>query len=102
MRNNFMGCCNRDVISLLHGKLYRCPFSANADNLKAIPEDKSDYVDLCDKNIPIDQLKEKIKELSYNKDFLTACSYCNGRDYNVPNIKAAEQSKKPIPYKKIF
>jgi len=95
----FMGCCNKDVISLLHGKLYRCPFSANADNLKAIPEDKTDYVDLCDKNIPIGDLKDKIKELSYNKEFLTACSYCNGRDYTVPNIKAAEQSKKPRSYK---
>jgi len=95
----FMGCCNRDVISLLHGKLYRCPFSANADNLKAIPEDKSDFIDLCNKNISIDQLKEQIKDLAYNKDFLTACSYCNGRDYTVPNIKAAEQSKTSRPYK---
>ena len=95
----FMGCCNRDVISLLHGKLYRCPFSANADNLKAIPEDKTDYVDLCDKNIPIGELKDKIKELSFNKEFLTACTYCNGRDYTVSDIKAAEQSKKPRSYK---
>ena len=33
----FADCCNRDTLSVLHGKLYRCPFSANAHNLKAVP-----------------------------------------------------------------
>ena len=27
---------------MLHGKLYRCPFSANGTNLKAFPYDKTD------------------------------------------------------------
>jgi len=99
-KKKFINCCNSDILSMLHGKLYRCPFSANITNLKAIPENKSEIVDLCDENIPIAKLKEEIKSLTYNKDFLTACQYCNGRDYTVVDIKAAEQSKKPLQYKK--
>lgn len=100
-KKKFINCCNSDILSILHGKLYRCPFSANATNLGAVPVDKTDIIDLCDKDTSIEDLKKKIKNLTYNKDFLTACSYCNGRDYTVANIKAAEQSKKPIEYKKV-
>jgi len=96
----FHNCCNSDLISLLHGKLYRCPFSANATNLKAIPDDKSDIVDMLDENIAIEDLREQIRNLVYDKDSLTACSYCNGRDYSVKVINAAEQTKKPLSYKK--
>ncbi len=98
-KQKFSNCCNSDLVSLLHGKLYRCPFSANGTNLKAFPYDKSDIVDLNDEKLTNDEIKKQIKKLVYNKEFLTACSYCNGRDYDVPVIKAAEQSSKPIPYK---
>ena len=97
----FTNCCNSEVLSILHGKFYRCPFSANAHNLRAIPENKSDVVDLCDEKTSIIALKEKIKDLVYNKDFLTACLYCNGRDYTVAEIKSAQQTRKPLQYKRI-
>ena len=99
-KKKFINCCNSDILSILHGKLYRCPFSANATNLNAVPVDKTDIVDLCDKTISIEDLKKKIKDLTYNKDYLTACSYCNGRDYTVANIEAAEQTAKPLIYNK--
>ena len=67
LKNLFSNCCNNDLISLLHGKLYRCPFSANGVNLKAIPEDESDEVNLIDDNIEISQLREKIKKLCFDK-----------------------------------
>ena len=92
----FNNCCNSDILSLLHGKLYRCPFSANATNLNAIPHDKTDIVDLFDENIPIEELKVKIKELTYDKKSLMACNYCNGRDYDSVNIPSAVQTRKPI------
>ena len=93
----FNNCCNSDILSLLHGKLYRCPFSANATNLNAIPHDKTDIVDLFDDNIPIEELKVKIKELAYDKKSLMACNYCNGRDYKTAEISAAIQTARPIP-----
>ena len=83
---------------MLKGKLYRCPFSANAENLNAIPINKKDQVDLNDLKISKEDLKIQIKNLVYNKDYITACSFCNGRDYSVKKIKAAEQTKKPLEY----
>ncbi len=99
--NVFNYCCNSDIISLLHGNLYRCPFSANATNLNAIPKDKKDIVDLSDETIPFEVLRHKIYNLVYNKKYLTACNYCNGRDFNTNKIDAAIQksSNKPLDYK---
>ena len=97
----FNNCCNSDLLSLLHGKLYRCPFSANATNLKAIPNDASEIVDLGDEKIPFNILKDQIKELTYDKKYLTACNFCNGRDYKTPAIDAAVQALKPFSYTKV-
>ena len=97
-KRKFIDCCNSDQLSLLKGKLYRCPFSANAENLKAIPNNKEDHVDLNNPKISKGDLKLQIKNLVYNKDYITACSFCNGRDYSVKKIKAATQTKKPLEY----
>ena len=97
-RRVFDNCCNSDLLSLLHGKLYRCPFSANGTNLKAIPYDKNEIVDLYDEKIHLNVLKIKIKELTYDKKYLTACNFCNGRDYKTPAIDAAIQATKVLQY----
>ena len=97
----FYNCCNSDLVSLLHGKLYRCPYSANASNLNAIPIDQTDIVDLTDEEINKKDLKEQIRNLVYGKEYLTACAFCNGRDYKVKRIDAALQTKKPLPFEKI-
>jgi organic radical activating enzyme len=92
----FKNCCVNDVLTLLNGNLYRCPFSANAMNLKAIPINNTDVVNLSDDNKTIDFLAQEITALYKHKDYLTACSYCNGRDYSTPEIDAAIQVSKPI------
>ena len=92
----FKNCCVNDTLTLLNSKLYRCPFSGNAMNLKAIPIEKSDYVDLLDKTKTIDQTKNEIHKLYKEKKYLTACNYCNGRDFTTPKIEVAVQAKKPI------
>ncbi len=98
LEHQFKNCCTSDLISLLHGKLYRCPFAANAVNLKAIPQNSSDEVNLVNDNLSIDELREQIKKLCYDKKYLTACSYCNGRDYSVASIPSAIQTKKTLQY----
>lgn len=101
LTHQFDNCCVSDLISLLHGKLYRCPFGANATNLKAIPIDETDEVNLLDESLSINELREKIKILCYDKKYITACSYCNGRDYSVATIPSAIQTKKPLSYEKV-
>ena len=102
LEHQFNNCCVSDLIALLHGKLYRCPFCANATNLNAIPKNASDEVNLLDENLSVDELREQIKILCYDKKYLTACSYCNGRDYSVATIPSAIQTKKPLPYTKVL
>ena len=96
LKKMFLGCCVNDVMTLLHKKLYRCPFSAHATNLKAIPYDECDVVDLYDDKMDIELLKIKIKNLYNNKKYLSACHYCYGRDFNSKEIEPAIQTKYPL------
>ena len=93
----FENCCVNDNLTLLNGNLYRCPFSANAMNLGAIPINKADVVNLSEDNTAISSMAQDIIALYKQKNYLTACSYCNGRDYSTPEIDAAIQVNKPIP-----
>ena len=96
IKHQFNNCCNSDLVTLLHGKLYRCPFSANGENLKAFKEDDDCVIDLTSPNISQEKLKDKIMELYYGKEYLSACFYCKGRDYQSTNIQAAIQTKTPL------
>ena len=95
----FLNCCNNDVMTLLNGKIYRCPFSANGTNIGAIPYNEDDIVDLSEQK-DSKTLKSELKSLYTEKDYLTACSYCNGRDYSTPKIVPAIQTKVPLPIPK--
>ena len=92
-KRKFIDCCNSDTLSLLKGKLYRCPFSANAENLNAVPKNTEDQVDLSDPKVTTADLKVKIKNVVYDKDYITACDFCNGRDYTVKKLKPPYKQK---------
>ena len=96
LQSLFHNCCVGDILSILNGKLYRCPFSANAHNINAIPYDEKDIIDLLEENIKADVMREKIKKLYTRKDrkeYLMACKFCKGRDLNTPEIPAGLQTK---------
>lgn len=94
----FGDCCVNDTLTLLHGKLYGCPFSAHVDNLKAVPFDSSDdNLDLM--KTENTRIKRMIRNLTMEKKYLKACSFCAGRDYNVDRIEVAVQAESPVPYK---
>ncbi len=97
----FKSCCVNDMMTLLHGVLYRCPFSAHAINIRATQNSKDDVVDIADESLGIEDLKNKIINLYNNKKYLTACSYCNGRDYTVNEVKVAEQVSQPLQYHEV-
>ncbi len=98
LEHQFSNCCNSDLISLLHGKLYRCPFSANGVNLNAFSSDKTDEIDLRDNSLSKKDIRDKIMYLAFGKKYLTACRFCNGRDYATMNIPAAVQAKSKLDY----
>ena len=74
--------------------MYRCPFAANADSLRAIPSRSENYV-LADSSSQ--QIRNYVSEI----EFLPACNYCPGRSFDSPEIKPAIQVKdrRALPYR---
>ena len=91
LKQVFKECCAKRLYTMINGKLYTCPFISNAANLKAIPDNKADYVDLFseDKN-----LKNKIRKLVKMEHFFPGCDFCDGRPHD-PS-KALEYSGKGL------
>ena len=101
LKQVFKECCAKFLFTILSGKLYTCPFIANADQLKAIPMTKTDYVDLLNEND--ENIKSKITKLVKMKNFFPACDFCDGRPHDPANaleyagkglIKAGKQVPK--------
>lgn len=95
----FENCCAKNILTISNGKIYRCPFSANASRLRAIPNFESDCVDFMNSAITMDIIRSNIKKLMFEKEYIEACDYCNGRVYGAPEIPSAIQTKTPLFYK---
>lgn len=88
----YANCCVSKTISLLNGKIYSCPFSANFHNLyKGESIKRRDFIDIT--NISKEELTQRLREMQGDSSPLSACYYCNGRDYTVGNVEVAEQTK---------
>jgi hypothetical protein len=76
-----------------------CPYSAHIENLKVFNPQEKESIDL--RNISSNsELKSEIRKLYFDKEYLQACTFCNGRDHNVASIEAAIQTKEPLAYQK--
>lgn len=106
----FKKCCAKNMPTLSDGKLFRCPYAANAARLQAVPDFKNDYIDLFQESLgaeSINQTKNKVRDYILNKDYLKICDFCNGRPLSGPEIQPAVQeiqsvvqTNKPLPYRK--
>lgn len=99
-------CCAKNMNTLSDGKLFRCPYSANAARLSAVPDYKNDYMDLFTElnNVSdvegIRAIKNKVRDFVINKNYLDTCDYCNGRPLAGNAVKPAVQAAKPVVYHK--
>ena len=100
LRRLFMDCCANDLLTLLHGQLYRCPFAAHAENLKAIPPFDGDSIDLL---APTDHesLRGRLVDFYRKTNSIEACRYCLGRDSATATVPAAIQAEKPLSYRTV-
>ena len=99
----YKDCCAKNMATLSDGKLFSCPYAANANRLSAIPDYKTDYIDLFQE--PIDrkgivETKTKVKDYIWHKKFLKACDFCSGRPLSGDEVKPGVQVKNPLTYKK--
>ena len=88
----FGNCCVNDTLTLLHGLLYACPFSAHTDNLGVLKYADVDRIDV----LASKDLKKAIRSIYQEKDVLVACNLCNGRDHVVAKVPAGVQTKQPL------
>ncbi len=96
----FGRCHARNCITFMYGKLFRCPRSAHAMRLGAMPEIREDYVDVVNFKGSDVELKNEINALQ-SRTWIGACNYCDGADLHVPQIPAGIQAKEPLEYKKV-
>lgn len=87
-------CCAKNLATLADGRLYRCPFAANAFKLGAVPDYKDDYI------VVEESSREKIRSFLRDKTRIETCNHCNGRSYGDKVITPALQTKIPMKYVK--
>jgi hypothetical protein len=96
----YQECCAKNMLSLSDGKLFRCPFAANADRLAASPEFPADYVNVLSEKAGDDIATRRQELVDYvlHKDVLSICDYCNGRPLAGKEVEPAMQIEKPLTY----
>lgn len=97
MKSIFSSCFERNCITFYRGQLHRCPRSAHAMRLGAMPNISSDYIDFVNYEGTNEALVAAIKTL-LKRDYIQACNYCDGPNRNTQSIKAAIQVKEPLQF----
>jgi|GEM_PF-6606411 len=94
----FSNCCVNDAMTLLHDRLYGCPFSAHFHNLNDSPESFSgDWIQLS--ATPQVRIIEALRSLRH-VNYYSACFSCKGRDYKSVTIPAAVQTVVPLTFQR--
>jgi hypothetical protein len=99
----YQDCCAKNMLSMSDGKLFRCPFAANADRLAAVPDFRGDYLDvLGERGVQQSSgtLGRKIMDYVLDTRPLEVCDYCNGRPLAGVEVPPAVQVSKPLRYLK--
>lgn len=89
-------CECRQLPTLLKGKLFNCPYAANAVNLGALSDEeaKKDMLEIDNAEVT----NQIIKSFLFDRDYLMSCDYCKGR--NGIRIKPYEQTEEVMAYVK--
>lgn len=65
------------IWSCRFGQIHRCTRSASGISLGLTPNETSDYIDLFDNSLTVEQQREKMMAL-YAKPYISCCGYCSG------------------------
>lgn len=94
LKEKFFNCCTNDVLTLLHGYIYHCPFSANLINLSSKYLNEKDRISVLEHDPQI--LRTMLTSFYKDVEYLNSCNFCNGRDYTVDLIDTAIQTRKVL------
>jgi hypothetical protein len=90
----FENCIATSLTTMVDGRIFRCPFAANAFQLGAVEKDFTDYVDV----FTLRNKKELSNYILSNKA-MSICDYCTSRLLK-NKITPAVQIKKPLKYER--
>ena len=95
----YSNCECRNIPTILNNRLYNCAYAANAANLGAMykEEMQKDSLEISDK-----LSGEDIMKFLFERKYLEACRYCNGRNLQRAAIKAHIQTKTPLEYEELL
>jgi len=96
----YANCCANKTLTLLKGRVYVCPFAANASNLGALPPFPEDILQL-DVRRSRQEMRGRLFDMSRTRKFFSACEYCAGRPVGAAPLRAAIQASAPLPYKRL-
>jgi organic radical activating enzyme len=85
----FEECCAKYLYTLMHGKLYRCPFSASLDAIKSVNL-KSDNSLTIHGNIEF--TRSELQKFVYKTSFFDSCKFCQGRSKVLSRVQPARQA----------
>lgn len=96
----YVKCSCKNLPSLIRGRLYNCPYAANAANLHAVEEKeaKLDCLDL--RRDDVDYSKEDIRNFLYEREYLEACNYCSGRMWE-SHFKKVTEGTGMLPHQQL-
>lgn len=99
----FNNCCKGlDGLNpfLINGRIYRCQFHAQNEQLGIIPANIEDSISVFDNT---ENLKDRLVKFFLQGTFIDACRYCMGRGYLSEEVPVAEQlSGEFLPLEKIY
>jgi hypothetical protein len=93
----YRSCCAQRTLTILKGRIYICPFAANAYNLGALPPCPQDSISLEPPATTLD-LRSRLFEMLREKTFFASCTYCAGRPLLDASLPAAIQASGPLSY----
>lgn len=100
LEEEYNRCVAKNHLGILHGKIFLCPFASHTYNLKGIPDEYVEYVDIVDYE-DINKVKEDMKKFIYDRKYAEACKYCTGRNTSRQGtLDPGVQTKEVLPYKK--
>jgi hypothetical protein len=79
---------NKNMIYHINNKIYMC--CVNNKFLDFIPDISGEFVDLMDNSLTAQEIKKQISGLR-DREYLTACKYCNGNLVDAKRYAPAEQ-----------
>ncbi len=93
----FGRCHCKELPTLLKGRLYGCPVSANAANLGIMTESEkmSDSLDFSFEGVRTD--RKQLAEFLLSRKYMQACDYCGGRNIYDAWCKPHVQIARPLP-----